>query len=151
MQQMLVKTMPAHASLGDYSPHPKQLHCVLQGTLYSYLCMPTTGMTASMYAPPRLCLQFIMHDWGDEDCVKILKNARAAVKPGGRIIILDQVLQMHHHKLGCAEAAAENGEDQVRTCMMGADAGCSTGSSCLTSCMCIQGAGLDFSLCVVPG
>jgi hypothetical protein len=32
-----------------------------------------------------------MHDWGDEDCIRILKNARAAVKPGGRIVILDQV------------------------------------------------------------
>jgi hypothetical protein len=36
-------------------------------------------------------LQFIMHSWGDEQCVEILKNARAAVKPGGCIVIMDTV------------------------------------------------------------
>jgi hypothetical protein len=59
------------------------------------VCCRNHSMCEPIHVPPVLaCLQFIMHDWGDEDCLRILKNARAAVKPGGRIIILDQVCGM---------------------------------------------------------
>uniref|UniRef100_A0A2P2PA72 O-methyltransferase n=1 Tax=Rhizophora mucronata TaxID=61149 RepID=A0A2P2PA72_RHIMU len=39
-------------------------------------------------------MKWVMHDWGDEDCVKILKNCRRAI-PGktGKVIIVDVVLQ----------------------------------------------------------
>jgi hypothetical protein len=31
-----------------------------------------------------------MHDWGDADCVKILKNCKKAIPAqGGKVIILD--------------------------------------------------------------
>ncbi|KAK3404647.1 hypothetical protein EUGRSUZ_K00955 [Eucalyptus grandis] len=36
----------------------------------------------------------IMHDWGDEDCIKILKNCRKAIlKKNGKVIIVDVVLK----------------------------------------------------------
>ncbi|CAK9151358.1 unnamed protein product, partial [Ilex paraguariensis] len=36
---------------------------------------------------------WIMHDWSDEDCVKILKNCRKAVpEKTGKVIIIDVVL-----------------------------------------------------------
>ncbi|XP_024019968.1 xanthohumol 4'-O-methyltransferase [Morus notabilis] len=38
-------------------------------------------------------MKWIMHDWGDEDCVKILKNCRKAIpEKSGKVIIIDVVL-----------------------------------------------------------
>ena len=34
----------------------------------------------------------ILHDWGDEECVAILKNIRAAIASGGRLAIIDFLL-----------------------------------------------------------
>jgi hypothetical protein len=34
-------------------------------------------------------LRFILHDWGDEDCVRILRNCRRAMRPGGRLAIVE--------------------------------------------------------------
>ena len=34
-------------------------------------------------------LKFILHDWDDESCVKILSRCREAMVPGGRIAIID--------------------------------------------------------------
>ncbi|MER6774786.1 methyltransferase [Streptomyces bacillaris] len=45
----------------------------------------------------------ILHDWGTEDAVSILRNCRAAMPAGGRILILEQVIpedsQPHPAKL----------------------------------------------------
>ena len=35
----------------------------------------------------------ILHDWDDDACVKILRNCRAAMAPGGRVLIGDFVLK----------------------------------------------------------
>ncbi|CAN6350469.1 unnamed protein product [Urochloa humidicola] len=40
--------------------------------------------------------KWVLHDWGDEDCVKILKNCKKAIPPreeGGKVIIIDIVVQ----------------------------------------------------------
>ncbi|XP_062182477.1 O-methyltransferase ZRP4-like [Phragmites australis] len=40
-------------------------------------------------------LKWVLHDWGDEKCVKILKNCREAIPArdaGGKVIILDMVV-----------------------------------------------------------
>jgi O-methyltransferase domain len=34
----------------------------------------------------------IMHDWSDENCLKILASCRAAMKPGARLLVIDRVL-----------------------------------------------------------
>lgn len=36
-------------------------------------------------------LKFILHDWDDESCVKILRRCRQAMEPGGRIAIFEIV------------------------------------------------------------
>lgn len=39
--------------------------------------------------------QRILHDWSDEDCLKILKNCRRAIPEkdnGGKVIIIDSVM-----------------------------------------------------------
>ena len=33
-----------------------------------------------------------MHDWGDEDCVRILKNCKAALPRSGKVVIVEYVL-----------------------------------------------------------
>jgi hypothetical protein len=35
----------------------------------------------------------VLHNWSDEDCLKILRACRAAMKPSARLLIADQVLQ----------------------------------------------------------
>lgn len=37
-------------------------------------------------------MKWIMHDWNDEDCIKILKNCRKAIPDTGKVIIVDVVL-----------------------------------------------------------
>ncbi|XP_059075048.1 (R,S)-reticuline 7-O-methyltransferase-like [Cryptomeria japonica] len=37
-------------------------------------------------------MKWVLHDWGDEDCVKILKQCRKAIPETGKVIILDAVL-----------------------------------------------------------
>ncbi|KAL6609664.1 hypothetical protein ACP70R_039633 [Stipagrostis hirtigluma subsp. patula] len=48
--------------------------------------------------PPANALFFkwVMHDWGDEECIKILKNCRKSISPrdeGGKVIIMDIVVE----------------------------------------------------------
>jgi SAM-dependent methyltransferase len=38
-------------------------------------------------------LTAVLHDWSDEDCVRILSNCVAALEPGGRIVVVDSELQ----------------------------------------------------------
>jgi len=37
-------------------------------------------------------MKHIIHDWPDEACIKLLKACRAAVKPNGRLLVLDCVI-----------------------------------------------------------
>lgn len=37
-------------------------------------------------------LKNVLHDWSDEECVRILENVRRAMKPGGRLAVVDAVL-----------------------------------------------------------
>ena len=37
--------------------------------------------------------QWIMHNWMDEECVKILKNCKESIASKGRVIIIDMVVE----------------------------------------------------------
>jgi len=37
-------------------------------------------------------MKHIIHDWNDAEAITILKNIRAAMNPGGRVILLESVL-----------------------------------------------------------
>jgi hypothetical protein len=37
-------------------------------------------------------LKFILHDWDDADSVRILRNVRWAIAPGGRLAVVEMVL-----------------------------------------------------------
>ncbi|WP_437562996.1 methyltransferase [Sorangium sp. So ce542] len=38
----------------------------------------------------------VLHDWDDQDAVRILANARGALRPGGRVLIVEFVLGDAH-------------------------------------------------------
>lgn len=39
-------------------------------------------------------LQWVLHDWGDEECIQILKNCREAIpKENGKVIIVDVIIE----------------------------------------------------------
>jgi hypothetical protein len=38
-------------------------------------------------------LKHILHDWGDEDCIRILKTIHTAAKPGAKLLIVDAILE----------------------------------------------------------
>jgi hypothetical protein len=37
-------------------------------------------------------MQYVLHDWNDEDCVRILRNCRQVMAPGGRVLVIDAVV-----------------------------------------------------------
>jgi O-methyltransferase domain/Dimerisation domain len=37
-------------------------------------------------------LKFVLHDWNDEEAVRILKTCRHAMRPGGRVIVIEMLL-----------------------------------------------------------
>ncbi|ANN75718.1 methyltransferase [Bordetella flabilis] len=37
-------------------------------------------------------LKYILHDWGDDDCIRILENCRRAARPGGRVAVIELAL-----------------------------------------------------------
>ena len=37
-------------------------------------------------------MKLILHDWNDEASVRLLRNCRAAIAPGGRLLVIDQVV-----------------------------------------------------------
>ncbi|SDD30363.1 methyltransferase [Streptomyces prasinopilosus] len=34
-------------------------------------------------------LKFVLHDWDDDSCVRILRNCREALRPGGRVLVME--------------------------------------------------------------
>ena len=43
----------------------------------------------------RYVLQAIVHDWDDDSCVRILTACREALRPGGRVLVLEQTMPDH--------------------------------------------------------
>lgn len=37
-------------------------------------------------------MKMVLHDWNDEQCLKILKNCHKAMKPGSKLLVLDAVI-----------------------------------------------------------
>ncbi len=41
-------------------------------------------------------LKNVLHDWGDEDCTRILRNIRQALEPGGRVLVIEHAMPTDH-------------------------------------------------------
>ena len=39
-----------------------------------------------------IVLKSVIHNWNDERCVRLLQNCRSALKPGGRVTVIDRVV-----------------------------------------------------------
>jgi hypothetical protein len=37
-------------------------------------------------------MKYIIHDWYDPECIKILSHCRQGIRPGGRLLVVDQVV-----------------------------------------------------------
>jgi hypothetical protein len=37
-------------------------------------------------------LKWVLHDWGDERCIRILQNCRAALPPSGRVVVIERLI-----------------------------------------------------------
>ena len=47
-----------------------------------------------------ILLQWVLHDWSDEHCIKILKNCRKAISEKiGKVIIVDIILEKDNNDL----------------------------------------------------
>jgi hypothetical protein len=55
-----------------------------------------TGIVGDFFheVPPAdvYLLKFVLHDWSDESCVRILSNIRAAMEPGARLFIVEMAI-----------------------------------------------------------
>lgn len=40
-------------------------------------------------------LQFVLHNWDDDRCVRILRNCRQAMAPGGRVLVVESLFSEH--------------------------------------------------------
>src|SRR3989442_991063 len=48
-----------------------------------------TRHMAKKTSVPAVMLNLTIHDWNDEQCVKILENCRAAMNEKGRVLVVD--------------------------------------------------------------
>ncbi|EEF44475.1 xanthohumol 4-O-methyltransferase [Ricinus communis] len=80
-------------------PHIKGInydlaHVVSTAPAYEGVCHVGGDMFQAIPNADAVIMKWIMHDWGDEDCVRILKNCRKAIpEKTGKVMIVDIVLQ----------------------------------------------------------
>lgn len=63
-------------------------------------------------------LKHVLHDWGDDDCVKILRVVRAAAKPGARVLLVEGLLEP-----GTVTPSAEADVQMMVVCKEGRERG----------------------------
>nr|POE68432.1 (r,s)-reticuline 7-o-methyltransferase [Quercus suber] len=80
-------------------PHIKGInfdlpHVVAMAPIYDGITHVGGDMFEAIPNADAVFMKWIMHDWNDESCVKILKNCRKAIpEETGKVIIVDVVLQ----------------------------------------------------------
>ncbi|XP_057954878.1 desmethylxanthohumol 6'-O-methyltransferase-like [Malania oleifera] len=92
-------TGSAIAEVVKACPHIKGInfdlpHVVATAPPFPGVCHVAGDMFHNIPKADAIFMKWIMHDWGDEDCIKILKNCRKAIsETNGKVIIIDIVLQ----------------------------------------------------------
>ncbi|XP_057953699.1 desmethylxanthohumol 6'-O-methyltransferase-like [Malania oleifera] len=92
-------TGSAIAEVVKACPHIKGInfdlpHVVATAPPFPGVCHVAGDMFHSIPKADAIFMKRVMHDWGDEDCIKILKNCRKAIfEKNGKVIIIDIVLQ----------------------------------------------------------
>jgi hypothetical protein len=72
-------------------------------------------------------IKYIMHDWDDEHAIRILHNCRRAMKPGGKVLVLDPIIPpgnapdtskiMDLHVMGIYDGGRERTEAELSRLM----------------------------------
>ncbi|XP_021297329.1 (R,S)-reticuline 7-O-methyltransferase-like isoform X2 [Herrania umbratica] len=81
------------------NPHIKGVnfdlpHVVSTAPAYHGVCHVGGDMFHAIPDADAVMMKWILHDWGDEDCVKILRNCRKAIpRENGKVIIVECVLK----------------------------------------------------------
>lgn len=89
-------------AVADAYPHMKCTVLELPHVVASSEAGETVQLVAGdmfQYVPPAdaVLLKWVLHDWSDEDCVKILKRCKEAVpskEKGGKVIIIEMVVDL---------------------------------------------------------
>ncbi|MED6211224.1 hypothetical protein PIB30_071706 [Stylosanthes scabra] len=79
-------------------PHIKGInfdlpHVVATAPMYHGITHLGGDMFASIPQADAIYMKWILHDWSDEHCMKILKNCKKAIGESGKVIIVDHVLK----------------------------------------------------------
>jgi hypothetical protein len=73
-----------------------QAQDVMLGHITSYWISQLVFVAAKLGLADALAkgpLKYILHDWNDEQCLRILSNCRAAMAPGGRVLVIEHVIR----------------------------------------------------------
>ncbi|KFK41372.1 hypothetical protein AALP_AA2G121800 [Arabis alpina] len=86
---ILVKEFPWIKSYNFDLPHVVEVAQVLDGV---------ENVKGDMFDSIPKCdavfIRFVLHNWGDKDCIKVLKNCKEAVPPNiGKVLIVDSVIR----------------------------------------------------------
>ena len=57
------------------------------------MCPPDGDFEKNIPEGDTMLLKHIIHDWGDEKAVRILRNCRNALRQGGKVLIMEYVVE----------------------------------------------------------
>jgi hypothetical protein len=92
---LLARLLDANASLGGVLLELPHVVASAKTALrrFGARCEIVAGdFFASVPEGDLLLLQSILHDWDDEQCSTILRNCAKALRPGGRVVIIEQII-----------------------------------------------------------
>ncbi|KAI5019494.1 hypothetical protein ZWY2020_044382 [Hordeum vulgare] len=70
-------------------------HVVVEAPSDAHVSFISGDMFKNIPPADVVFMKWVFHGWGNEDCVKLLKNCKAAIPPreaGGKVIIVDMVV-----------------------------------------------------------
>lgn len=80
----------------NYHTELVKIKSIISNSQVSILSMFNSNTTCiSLLLSMFRLFQWVLHDWGDEECVTVLKNCKKAIPPrdaGGKVIIIDIVV-----------------------------------------------------------
>ncbi|KAJ3690540.1 hypothetical protein LUZ61_019704 [Rhynchospora tenuis] len=80
-------------------------HVIVAAPQYPRVEHISGDMFKSVPTGEAILLKWIMHDWGDEHCVKILKNCNKGLPDNGKLIILETIVPTNPDKFPMARQA----------------------------------------------
>jgi hypothetical protein len=93
LEKILAAHAPLHGTVFDQPHIVAQAKSRLAAGGFADRCTAVGGNFFSSVPEGRdvYLLKWILHDWNDEDCVRILRSCRRAMKPDGRLIVVEHV------------------------------------------------------------